>query len=420
MVLVASAVSVGAGLSLSAQEALRSAIEGDRSYRDRSSAEFVPDRDAIRTGPVTYAFSLGYGLEWNDNVRNQEYNKDSDFIHTPQAKVRATWQATRDSVLSVGMGFGYRKYTDHTELDRTFFTPDSDLAWDIPMQDWVFTIYDRFLYSQDLLSQGALAGTGRTGDYPRMENTAGLRARWMPAQYLIEAGYSHYIFSADSKEYDYLNRAAEQFFARAGYRFAEATQAGLEVSGGLTSYDTSLRGDNQNISIGPFAQWQLTEATYLGLHGGYVLYHYEADAYSPKARDLPSWYLGAEVRNRLTDDLSHGLTVSREVQQGANRVQPGVNRNTDSVELFSARYNISWAFHQQGTLGADVMYEHGNEPQTGTEEIFDRYGFGVSASWRFTRHFSTGLSYRFTDRSSNTAGRDYQVNSAIVSATYHF
>jgi hypothetical protein len=423
MAAVASVVSLGVGITASAQDALQSAIQGDRSYRDRSSAEFIPEGDGIRTGPLTYALGVGYGLEWNSNIRNTATEEKSDFIHSPQANIRATWQATRDSVLGLGLGFGYRKYTKHDDLDSSFFRPDSDLAWDIPVNDWVFTVYDRFSYSKDLLDQGALVGTGQTGDYPRMENTSGLRTRWMPGQYIIEAGYAHHIFYSSSAEFDYLNRGTEQLFSRAGYRFAEATQAGLEVSGGFTSYNSGLRGDNQNVSVGPYAQWQITEATYLALHGGYVLYHYDADQFST-SRDSSSWYVNVEAQNRLTDDIRQGLSVSREMQQGAN-LDPAVlaggnRRNTDAVELLSARYFVSWAFHQQGTLSADVMYEHGNEPQAGAEEVFDRYGFGLNASWRFTRHLSTSLGYRFTERSANTAGRDYQVNSVILTGNYHF
>lgn len=425
---VASVISLGAGLFAPAQEALHSAIQGDRSYRDRSSVEFIPELDAIRTGPVTYALGVGYGLEWNDNVYYQSAGTDSDFIHTPRANIRALWRATRESALSLGMAFGYQKYTDHDDLDRAFFTPDSDIAWDIPVKDWVFTLYDRLLYSRDLLNQGALAGptpgSGRSASFPRLENTIGLRARWMPSHYLVEAGYGHHIFYSSSAQYDYLNRSTEQFFARAGYRFAEATQAGLEVSGGLTSYDSSARGDNQNISVGPFAQWQLTEATYLALHGGYVLYHYDADPYAPTSRELSSWYVSAEIRNRLTDDLSHSLTVSREVQQGANRDARwdavGVTRNTDAVEQLALRYSISWAFHRQGSVSADGLYEHGTETQAIADETFDRYGFGISAAWRFTKHFSTGLGYRFTKRLSDSVWGDYQVNSVTLNANYQF
>lgn len=168
MVAVVSMVLLGAGFSASAQDALESAIQGDRSYRDRSSVEFIPELDAIRTGPLTYAIGVGYGLEWNDNVHYESDGQDSDFIHTPRANVRANWRATRDSTLSLGVAFGYQKYTEESDLDRTFFTPDSDIAWDIAVKDWVFTLYDRLLYSQDLLNQGALAGptpgTGRSAD----------------------------------------------------------------------------------------------------------------------------------------------------------------------------------------------------------------------------------------------------------------
>lgn len=403
---------LGAAWSVHGQESLRSAIEGDRSYQSRSGGQFLPPDEAIRTGPVTYVMSLGYGLEWNDNIRYAEANRQSDLIHSPQANLRATWQATKESVLSVGLGVGYRLYTDHSEYNRLFLAPDSELAWDIPVKDWVFTFYDRFHYSQDVVSQAALSGTA---EFPRLDNTIGLRARWMPDRYVVEAGYGHSIFYSDSTTYDYLNRATEQFFGRGGYRIAELTQLGVEVSGGLTSYDSNTRGDNQNVSVGPYVTWQITEATDISLHGGYVLYHFDATATSPKAREMSSWYVNAQIRNRLTDGISQGLSVSREVQQG-------LYQDSAYTETLSATYNVSWAFHRQGSLAANLIYERGSEPRTGLRltEDYERYGFGANVQWRFTRHLSAGAGFRFYNKDSQLNTLDYRVNSVTANLRYQF
>jgi hypothetical protein len=346
-------------------------------------------------------------------------NRESDLIHTPRANIRATWQATRDSALSVGLGVGYSFYTENSDYNRLNISPDSEIAWDIPVGDWVFTLADRCFYSSDVASQGAISGRA---EYPRLENTIGVRARWMPDRYVVHLGYGHYNFFSDSDTYDYLNRASEQFFGRAGYRLAEVTEVGIEASGALTSYDSILRENNQNASVGPYLNWQITEATELSLHGGYVMYVYDGNT-----SELSSWYIGGQFRNQLTDSFSHGISLSREVQQG-------FYVNSDYIELLAARYFLTWAFHRQGTLTADVNYEYGKQPRTfmfppfpfpvQVDEAYDRVGFGVSLNWQFTRHLYSSLGYRFYNKNSDLdqygIPQDYLVNTVTLSAFYQF
>ncbi len=400
--------------ALPAQDALQTAVQLDRSYDQRATGRFLPPEEAIRTGPVTYAVTLGYGIEFNDNIFYQRHNREADWIHTPQATVRATWQPTRDSVLSIGTGVGYRKYMDHSDLDRFYVTPDTALFYDLPVRDWVITLYEQASYSQDVLSQGALSGVP---EFSRFENTIGFRALWQPEQYVLAFGYAHYNFVSEGKRFSYLDRASEQVFLRLGYRWAELSQFGLEVSGALTHFSSDLRGDNRNLSAGPYVIWQITEATDLTLRGGTTYYEFDADAFTPKDRTLNSWYLGLDVRNRLTDYLVHSLSVQRLVQQGVNR---GPGYFSDFIEILSAQYRATWAFHEQGTAGLDLLYEHSSEPRGGVDETYDRYGIGLSTRWQFTRRFFATLAYRFTLKDSDTDVFDYRMNLASLRLDYRF
>ena len=152
------------------------AVEGDRLYETRQAAAKAPIRDdQLRAGPVYLQASLAYSLEWNDNIYYTPTNTEDDFIHRPQLNLGATWPVSDDSRLTFGVGLGYQHYMDHSDLDRMILTPDSELAWDIKIKDLVLTLYDRAEYSQDVVSQGGLSGTA---EFPRIENTAGTRARW--------------------------------------------------------------------------------------------------------------------------------------------------------------------------------------------------------------------------------------------------
>jgi hypothetical protein len=171
-------------------------------------------------------------------------------------------------------------------------------------------------FIHDVASQGGLSGTA---EFPRIENTAGFRVRWMPDRYQFELGYGHYNFFAESATYDYLARSSEQFFGRATYRFVETTQAGLEASGSLTDYESARERDNQSVSIGPFIEWQLLADLRLSLRGGYVIYFQEPVLNFGLGKDVGSFYAGIEANHRLTDHVTHGLSAARGVQQSVNR-----------------------------------------------------------------------------------------------------
>ena len=392
-----------------AQEALLTAVQGDQSYRTRTAADYRPS-ERLKAGPVYFDIGLNDSQEWNDNIRYTNSNPQSDFIQRPLLNVKAVWPAMKDSTLSFGTGIGYEAYFDHSDLDQMLITPDSELAWDIPVKDFVFTIYDRFLYSQDVISQPALSGTAT---YPRVENTAGLRSRWMPAQYQFELGYAHYNFIAESSTYDYLNRASEQFFGRAAYRFAEATQAGLEASGSLTTYEMSVQQNNQSVSVGPYLEWQLLASLRLSLRGGCVAYFQDSSPSVPQSSTLTSYYLGLEADQQLTDHLHYHLSVTRDVQ-------PGVNQGSDVTEQWNVAYSVAWAFRNNWTLTPSVTYNHGNPSSYGVNQTYDQVGLGAGVNWQMLRHLSVGLAYRYTTKTCDLATQDYNQNVVTLSGKYQF
>jgi len=397
---------------LVAQEALRTAVQGDRSYEKRNASDYLPRDERMQIGPVSFGVSAYYGLEWNDNVNLTATNPDNDLIHRPGVNLRALWPATKDSTLSFGMGIGYEKYMDNSDLDSLNISPDSELAWDIPIKDWVITLYEGVTYSQDAISEAGLSGTG---EFPRLENTIGVRTRWHPNRYIFEAGYAHYNFISDSSEYDYLTRSAEQFFGRVAYQVAAITRAGVEASAELTDYDSADRDDNQNVSVGPFVEWQLMRDLRIMLRGGFVTYSFDSGATTNRSSDLDTYYFGLSMNHQLTEHLMHGLSVVRSVQQG-------INEGSDVTEVLTVRYNVSWAFHRHASLSVSPYFEHGNEPQYGVEEIYDRFGVNLGVSYRLTDQLTTGLGYSYNNKDSDFAlqNRDYKQNSVTLSVSYQF
>lgn len=411
------------GTFLAAQEALRTALEGDRSAQTR---QFKPsgDTDRIKAGPLEFNVGLSFETEFNDNVNQSETQRESDVILRPQLDVHGFLPVTKTGRLSLGFGIGYATYLDHAELSSLFLRPDSELAYDVAVKDFVFTFYDQFDYSREVETVGALSGVS---EFPRFENTAGIRGTWAPSRWMYQAGYAHYNYLSEGGDFSYLDRASEQFYARMAYEFAPGTRVGVEATVALTDYTSATRADNKSYSAGPYTEWRLTEWITLSLHGGFTYYNFNAVRGTPGSRppaspeaasySLDTYYGNVQIDHRLTQFISHGLSA-------VHQVEPGVNQGSDYLESTEVSYRASWSLTRQVTVSANVFYERGTEPQDGslgaTAEEYQRLGGGPSASYRFSDRVTATASYDYMRRKSNEAGRSPYQNRASIALRYQF
>lgn len=409
-----------AAASLKAQEALQTAVQEDRSFEARNAPTYIPKATGLSMGPVQLSVSASYSVQWDDNIRltsaSPTTKRQEDYIHTPMVMLRSIWPVTDTSSLSFGAGIGYSKYTIHSDLDRVDMTPDSEIAWDIRWDDCVLNVHDRINYSQDVISQPGLSGTA---EYPRLENTGGLRLQYSPEYYTAEIGYDHYNFVPGGSTYRYLKRQSEQFFGRAAYRLAQISRVGLEASGSLTDYAQDAQGDNESISIGPFVDWQVTDNLRITARGGYSIYYLDAHpvatvppGFSPSSK-TDSYYVGFDLRHKLTDFITHGVSVSRASQQA-------VNQGGGIAEAFRAAYDLSWNFSGNATAAASFFYEEGTEPQLKSSETYKRFGVSPTISYHATSHVDLSLAYNYVTKDSNLTLRDYYQNTVTLSASYRF
>ncbi len=404
-----SAVAVLTPLAGVAQDALRGAVEGDKSFAARR-VPLPEDADYHRAGPVAYSVSLNYDVEYRDNILSSDTNRKSDFIHQPEMRLDGRWQATSGSVLQLGGGFGYTKYTHYTENDRLRIAPNSELGLDIPLKDFILTFYDRFSYSQDVASAGGLTGVA---SFPRFDNTVGTRLTWQPDHYFAQVGYGHQNFSANSALFNYLTRSAENFILRGGYQIAAKTLAGVESSLALVDYSQPSQSDNTSYSVGPFTDWQLTQFLHLTFRAGYVHYDFDPTLAVPARRRTSSYYAGAEARHDLTDFITHRVSVTREIAQA-------FNAGSQYVSSVVLNYDIEWRFAAQAAVFGDVRFEDATEKRSPVSENYTREGFGGGIRYQWTKRLGSTLRYSYLNRASDQVGRDYQINSVSLGLNYRF
>jgi hypothetical protein len=397
-----------------AQEALYSAIMLDRIVQPATNGPVPAGHSVPHLGPVQFTFGSTASVAYDDNVNLTASSPQADMILSAGLSARLAWPVTPQSELDLNAGIGYTRYLANSSLSHWDIAPDSALTWSVMFEDGSLTFFDNFSFTQEVVSEAALSGTGQL---PRYDNTIGTRASWLPGQWLVQAGYSHDNYFSDDPAFSYLNRASEYFFARGAWRFAESTQAGVEASVGVTKYDLPIQNDNTSYSFGPYADWQVTKNLHASIRGGPTIYQFDSTGQSGQGGGLNSYYLGLDVTHQLAAFLSHHVGVQR-------NVQPGLTQGSDYIEQLSAWYDISWAMTPHFTVLANVSYEHGTQPLQNlgiiVKEDYDRVGVGPGLAWQITGKLSSSLAYWHRERQSNLDGHGYIENNITWRVDYRF
>ena len=405
-------------LNVVAQEALLGAINRDAvAFAKQSDQAF--EKDWLTAGPVSFALGASFSVQYNDNFNASGFNPLADEILTPGLDLKAAWQVTKTSRLTFGVGVSYAKYLHNSKYDQFRISPLSDVTFDIQGGDFVYSFFDKFSYSPPVTSVAALSGVST---YSVLENSIGARVTWSPDKRVLQFGYTHSdtlspgSAPTEADNFDYLDGSSENAYLRAGYRFFPKTQVGLEVSGSLGNRKAETQSDVSSISTGPYLEWQVRDSININARGGFVHSWFSPTQARPESLELDSYYSNLTLSHRLTDFVSHSLS-------GGHQIDPGVNAGSDYVESSSVRYNITWRFRPNTSLGGNASYVIGNQPGIGTgsrTEDFDQFGYGLNLSHNFTTRLSGSLGYTLYVRESNLPDRGYRQNLATLSFRYQF
>jgi hypothetical protein len=390
------------------QEALRQSLAGDASAEARR-ANLENQPYTIKSGDFRFLITPSLALSWNDNIDVTEDNPRQDFIITPSARLSLSYPITQNNLLSLSVGLGYDAYLEHTEFSGFRAFSGSALAFDMYVGDFWFNFHDRFQYTQDSANQSTVSSDGKLGGF---ENFAGLSVTWDLRDVVLSASYEHQNFIAIDSSNDQLNRASELVVARAGFRFNPALTAGLETSGSFTAYDQPFHNDNQNYSLGAYGDWRLGHYARLQFRGGYTVSSFDQTSLTVPARDQDGWYADVTAGHDISESVSYSFSVGRELRLGVQ---------SDSVEDWYVRPQITWKFIKDFSFTTYVSYEHGTQSlaaSTLVPETYDYLGLGFNLNHQITKKLSAGINYRLTLRSSDVSSRDYSQNLVGLSATY--
>jgi len=411
--LCAFAIACLQGTALQAQESIRPS--GISSLAADARQEQAPKTrgDFMKFGPVNVDASAEMGIEVNDNVGLSENNRKSDVIFRPRVDVDGEWQVTRLNTIRLGLGLSYAKYASNSRLDTQalLLDPGTQLGYDIFVGEHLrLNIHDRIQITQNPIDEPTLSNVDR---FARLQNTAGLTAfiRYPDVDFVL--GYDHFTYHTLSSTFSYLDRTEEQFFVSARRRVSDALGVGVEGSAAIVNYSEHVNNDATTWTLGAFADTTLSQYTKLRISGGYQDMSFDGSGTNGDRSNFGSWYANLSAAQRLTQYLSHTLTVGREARLGLS---------VNFADYVFARYAATWRMNDMWTWGFEAFVEDARESggaALSAEHAF-RWGGGASLGIKLSSRTSLGLRYSYVNKDSDLALRSYYQNSATLSLGYQF
>jgi hypothetical protein len=409
------AVLVLAGFTAPAQEALRNAVAGNTAA-DARTQQMQNQDYTFRNGDFRMLVTPALSAQWNDNVNLSQTNVLDDYIITPSVGIVSSYPLTQRNVLFLDINVGYSRYLKNSNLS-TFdlnSTSGTGLSFDIGIKDVTLNLHDWFSYTQDSSQTATVANTDNYGTF---QNTAGLSATWDLNQASLSAGYDHQNVLSTSGGFDNINHSAELFFVRSGLQLHPQVNVGLETTAALTRYDsssgTNALNNNDAYTVGPYVEFRPGSALRLTARGGYSTYQFQQTSSALQTSSQNSWYAGLSLNHQILESVLYTLDVGREENLGIQ---------SDLTEDWYVRANINWAFIKDWTFQTGLFYEHGRQGIGNVvgnlREDYDWYGGSLNLEHALTSHFSIGLNYRLTARSSSLSNNGYTQNLVGLQLTY--
>jgi len=390
-----------------AQEAVRMSLSGEAAEQARKSAAATPDYYNIRLGPTVWSFAAGLDFEENDNIRFDSHDAKADLALRPQLDSRMDWRVSDKNSINLALGAGYSAYLQHSELDRFFVAPGSELSLDLYAGDLWFNFHERLSITKNAYEDPTVVGSA---DYSQLQNTAGLTGTWDLNKLVLKLGYDHADYSELTGGGGVPDGQSEISSFSAGLHFGPGIEAGLESGGGLTCYSgqNTIIKQATDWNAGAFLEAQPMQYVHLRAAAGYTVYSPQSSVAQGAANEFTGVYARLDLSHRLNRFLEYTLNGGRTISFGFFG---------GTIDLYQAALQARWHLFQKMSAGTWFGFEHGSQVLAG-QETFDRYGPGLSLERPITRRMSGSVRYQYYQRHSDIPGGDYTVNIVTMSFAY--
>ena len=392
------------------QEALRMSQANSQASDAHARAAQTLGYYNLAWGPTLWNFNTGLALEANDNIRLTGLDPKSDLIFSPSINTRMRWPVSDYNCLNLSFGAGYAAYLTHSEYDRLFITPGTDLSFDIFVADVRINLHDRLSILQNNYADPTIAGNANPQTF---QNSVGVGGVWNLNKITLRSGYDHLNSLSLGSGFAGQDRTSETVYLSGAYAVQPELLVGLDLGGALVNYAGTGGTIPQTMtqwSLGPFCDWRLSDYLKLLARVGCSGTQSEATGAAPMSSSTPVPYYQLDLTHRVNQYLDQTLSGGRMVT---------LTYSTGMLDLYFVRWQANWRLFQNITLGTSFVYENGSYLQS-NQETFDRYGPGLSVSRPLSRKLTASMAYQYYNRESNLPYRTYTDNVLTLSFNYKF
>ena len=119
-------------------------LAGEQAAQERAQSALRLDSSNLRLGQSRWSIGGGLGIGANDNINLVSSILSPILLIRPELDSRMVWPLSTVNSLSLHLGGGYSAYATHSQYDRWFLNPGSELSFDLSIGDLWINLHDRF------------------------------------------------------------------------------------------------------------------------------------------------------------------------------------------------------------------------------------------------------------------------------------
>ena len=381
----------------------------------------------FRFGPVMVDMVGSFGIEYNDNINTSEVAPIEDVILQPGISFGLKWQINEYNEFDANIGMEYWHYLSESELNdfsnQIGLTPNTELSFRVLIKDVIFRIYDRLQYSFD--SADSVVVDPDTGDvvdsdpeaFTRFRNVLGIQTEWFIGETIFSAQLSREDVYSPEDIFEYVNRYEHKAALNIERALAANFTTGLGISYSTIDFDLEVNNDGDIFTLGPWAEWKITEL--VGLYAGiaYNDYDFETGALTDDTTffgdesQLEDYTWMVRLSHVANEVFNHQVEWYRAIS-----VSNTANFNTLDGIRYSFAYNITPRIRLDGAVG----YEENDSSGGLINDDFDRWIWGLSTEILLGPQLTADVGYRYIDKDSSAAFQSYEQNQFRIFFKYDF
>ena len=386
----------------------------------------IDEKYNFRLGLVDFIVAAGVGVEFNDNITLASSDEISDIIIRPEINIEGVLRVSELNTLRFGLGLGYAKYIDHSELDTdgVIISPTSALVWTMKSGNVTFTARERLSYQEDTF---ALTTASNVATFKRWENQAGFEIDWDATEYArVSVGFDRFDQWAKDDSFASQDRSINTVFLRPSVDINPSLTAGINGSVSWTSYKQDIQADGKTILVGPFVQVKLSDLTDFYAEVGWQKSEFDGGTIQQAetrgangaivnpaivdTEDSQQVYFKAQITSRPSENFRHTLTASRTAESGLG---------SNFYVLYHFEYSADWLIRENTSITPVVFYET-YQTSGNIQEDASRMGLALGIHHMLSSSLTIGLDYRFLTKDSDRPDSDYKQNLGMFSLYYKF